>query len=87
MNLCTCNQCGSVFIDTNPSKDSINYPEKEVAKFTKLISILERLKDEDGEIFTGCPDCETDNYLVDNINANAGGNAKLISEIIGDFVK
>lgn len=63
MNICTCNNCGNLYEDLNPSSISKDY------KFREL-PILELMKDEDG-LFYGCPICKTDGYLVDDINHKA----------------
>jgi len=83
-NLCTCNNCGNVYHDSNPSHESINYSDEVLDICGGLIGELVQLEDEeDGDIFTGCPECKTDGNLMDNVNGNAGGNAKIIENLIG----
>ena len=56
--LAICNNCGSVFVDTNPSAGqklhSVNDEVPELAIMT----------DADGH-YIGCPVCKTDAYLMD----------------------
>jgi rubredoxin len=61
MYLTTCNNCGLVWDDPNPGKESIEY--KVLPNFDPLG------KDKDG--YWCCPQCNTDGYLQDNINWNA----------------
>ena len=61
---CKCNNCGGVFFDTNPSEQ----PFFEIPKgkgYQELDTI-----EEDGEYFQGCPECETDEHLMDVENEN-----------------
>ena len=56
--LCQCNKCETVFIDTNPQID---------AKTHEIELDLEELilmEDEDGYLHA-CPNCLTDAYLTD----------------------
>ena len=81
MKIAHCNNCGKNWEDTNPSKDSIEYP---IDTFVDGILVFMQTKDEPEEInpvFTGkqlleiinncwahaCPICKTDAYLQDNI--------------------
>ena len=64
MKICTCNNCGNIWEDPNPCKESIEYPEINIPQ-------LEWLDDGAGGHFLGCPECETDGYLVDNVNFSA----------------
>lgn len=60
MYLCTCNNCGKIYYDTNPQPaESHNYIwSKE--EFTHI-----HIEELEGH---ACPDCGCDDYLVDNIN-------------------
>ena len=61
--LCKCNNCDSILIDMNPQIDAT---EKEVPKDAKY---MDYLWDKEGEMYYwACPECETDDYLTDNIN-------------------
>lgn len=55
---CQCTQCGGVFYDENPesSTQTLIPDEGEQA--------LEQFTDKDG-LFWGCPDCQTDEFLID----------------------
>lgn len=59
MKLCKCNNCGGIFEDTNPSDESFEFPDL-LMSYQELELICE-----DGEFFTGCPNCKTDGYLMD----------------------
>jgi len=84
-NLCTCNNCSKVYFDSNPSDESIEYPDEILTDCGGLIGELIQIEDEeDGDIFTGCPECKTDGCLMDNVNGNAGGNAEIIAKILKD---
>ena len=54
---CKCNNCGEVFIDTNPDRQP-KFP------ITMDMRELDMLNDEGG-CFKGCPTCKTDSYLMD----------------------
>ena len=73
MYICTCNNCGNIFEDRNEHpKESTVFPDD------TFIQELELLNDGDGsESYYGCPVCQTDGYLTDNINEPAlNANAK-----------
>jgi hypothetical protein len=84
MKLCTCNNCGNVYEDFNPSDDSIEYPNDIANGSSIVIKELETLKDLEmnGEPYYGCLECETDGYLVDNVNEFAGDMAEILAEHI-----
>lgn len=67
MKICTCNNCGNIYDDPNPGDKSIEYVE---LCLDKLILIHDE-DSQDQVFFWGCPECETDSYLQDNINLNA----------------
>ena len=71
MKLCTCNNCGGVFEDTNPQIGATDYPE-EVLKNTEILTLEDH----------SCPVCVVDDYLVDGVNAAAGEQAKQVYEIL-----
>lgn len=75
--ICTCNNCGAVFIDDNPGPGNLLY------RIPSNVIIEEMLHDtdEDGP-FIGCTHCATDGYLMDNLNPGAGGRAQALSSII-----
>ena len=58
MYICTCNNCGNCYEDTNPGNDSVKYPEV----------ILPALTLNPDNFAHECPECGTDGYLVDNVN-------------------
>ena len=70
-NLCTCNNCGNIFIDQNPQ-----FGAKVFNVNLANVSELQFLKDNsspkseiDGyEYFWGCGICETDGYLKDDVD-------------------
>ena len=57
--ICKCNNCGHYLYDENPK---INAQEFNVENF-EMIYPMGLLND--GEIFWGCGECETDVYLTD----------------------
>lgn len=71
MKICTCNNCGGVFDDTNPSNKSVDYPEM-------LLSVLDN---------HNCPVCKCDDYLVDNINENTRGEALKLHTVLDGIGK
>ena len=81
MKLCTCNNCGNIYEDMNPSDESIEYP------LIEGIKELPTIKLEDGDTGYGCPECKTDGYLQDNINELAGGEAKKLFDILDNIGK
>ena len=59
-NLCKCNMCGSILFDENPYRDSpIN-----ITTIKKPIEHMVQLHD-GGGIYWACPNCSTDEYLMD----------------------
>lgn len=82
MKLCTCGNCGNVYRDLNPSDESKYYDSKVGDEF--IIVDLAHLE-ENGETFLGCPVCQTDSYLQDNVNANCGGQAAIIQNCINNI--
>ena len=64
VNLCRCNNCMGIFIDTNPQVNAKKYKDEGY-------SSLELLEDADGYLH-GCPACKTDAYLVDYENIQHG---------------
>jgi hypothetical protein len=75
MKLCTCNNCGNVYEDLNGNNDQIEYPDN------LNLEPLEYIEDHSYSYY-GCPKCHDDGNLVDNINRNAGGNAKILSDFL-----
>ena len=64
MKLCTCNNCGGVFEDMNPSVDQKEYPDKLRIGVHSLRMFYEQVnKPETG--YWGCPVCCTDGFLQD----------------------
>ena len=57
-NLCKCNNCGSVLIDENPQYGAVFHPVP-----TNAIE-MEYITNDDGS-FWACPNCQTDEYLID----------------------
>lgn len=67
MKLTTCTKCENVFEDPNPGEDSKDYPD-DFGSY-ELLPTIEHRPDEDGIAYVGygCPYCETDGYLMDNL--------------------
>ncbi len=63
VNLCKCNRCDLVMLDANPQ---INAPKYKVNVFN--FADMKYLKDNGGDYFFGCPNCESDEYLTDEIS-------------------
>ena len=61
VNLCMCNNCGSVLIDTNPQVNA-QMIEVNAKEYDTLITGIDK---KDGETAKICPNCETDSYLID----------------------
>ncbi len=83
MKLCTCNNCGNVYEDMNPGKDSIEYPD------SAAFNALEKLYEDEGNPesgFWGCPECKDDGALTDNINEAAMDpiDAILVNKEVGN---
>ncbi len=69
-NLCTCNNCGNIFIDQNAQTGAKVF-DVNLSKVTDLQYLKDKSpKDEidGGEYFWGCPKCETDDFLSDEVN-------------------
>jgi len=68
MHICTCNNCGEIYEDMNPSKESIDYPEQDLDQL-RYINVNEATEN-DGihgkEMAWVCPKCLTDEHLIDN---------------------
>lgn len=64
MKICTCNNCGGIYEDVNPSDESIDYPAEMLIDGKLEWFFVEFNKPEE---YPGCPKCCTDSYLVDNI--------------------
>lgn len=60
VNLCHCNSCNDIFIDTNPKVNVKKYKDE---GYRSLV-----LLEGSGGNLHGCPDCKTDAYLVDYKN-------------------
>lgn len=64
--LCYCNNCGCYLIDNNPrfgaKKYDADIASGELEQFTEP---AEKESPDDEEYFWGCPNCRTDNYLID----------------------
>lgn len=63
VNLCQCNMCDNIFIDQNSQIGAKEYLV-DISKITNL----QYLKDDNDEYYWGCPICETDSFLQDEIN-------------------
>lgn len=83
MKLCTCLNCGNVYEDMNPGRDSIDYPDELLDDF--FIPELPTITLNDGDIGYGCPECKTDGYLQDNIQPDAGGMAEILDLLFTNF--
>jgi len=63
MHLCTCNNCGGIFYDTNTQPSGQDKSIRYVWRNERISRIfVEPLQDHK------CPTCDMDDYLVDNIN-------------------
>lgn len=62
---CKCNNCGEVFFDTNPSEQPF-FEIPEDKGYRSLTTLSE--EEEEGDYFQGCPECETDGYLMDVVD-------------------
>jgi hypothetical protein len=75
INLCRCNNCDTVLIDTNPQFDAPKFEadSKTIMGLQSLITIedteLERFQKAEKQFMQGCPKCLTDDYLSDIHNA------------------
>lgn len=70
-NLCRCNNCMGIFIDTNPQVNSPFYGGN-IGQFQSLISI---------EDMRACPNCKTDEFLTDDVeNFTIPSNIYLIEQ-------
>ena len=81
MKLTTCGNCENVYEDMNPGDDSIDYPDSLIERFKIQELPTINLLDDKGnkeDIGYGCPNCNTDGYLQDNVNPYCGGMAKKI---------
>lgn len=72
--ICTCNNCANIYKDSNPGPDNVAF-DLGVAVANSLRE-LESIDD-----MRACPECKTDGYLVDNINATALINFMVKNEI------
>lgn len=61
VNLCICNNCGSMLIDHNPQVNA-QMSEVDTSKYDELI-IDNNIKGMEGAWI--CPNCKTDSYLAD----------------------
>lgn len=65
MKICICNNCNTIYEDSNPSEQSIEYPNNlMVVEKLPLIGNIEEMKYGG---YYGCSKCNTDGYLKDNI--------------------
>lgn len=71
VNLCRCNNCDTIMIDSNPQVDAKFYQLKNdiCEDFPdKIIEEMDFIKDEESQdqnYFWACPNCQTDDYLTD----------------------
>ena len=57
--ICKCNNCGTIYIDTNPQTGAVAFdPPLDTPTLTLQY-------DHEEGYFKGCPKCETDGYLMD----------------------
>ena len=60
--LCRCNNCGSLFNDTNSQTDAPRFNNTESLPALRTCDdVVNSIKD----FFQGCPECKTDGYLSD----------------------
>ena len=72
-NICTCNHCGNLLIDTNPQIGAEKFD-------VTGIVMIDTLRDQE------CPHCETDGYLMDlNSKETPVQTAKILWEKLGDI--
>lgn len=64
--LCYCIYCGCYYIDNNPQFDAKKYNTDIARGELKLFSEpTDEDSPDDEDYFWGCPECETDEYLID----------------------
>lgn len=64
--LCRCNNCGSILVDHNPQVNTRKYDPVLADGELKLFTDLSGNEIwHDVEYFWGCPNCRTDSYLTD----------------------
>jgi hypothetical protein len=61
MFLCTCLNCDGIFVDNNPSEDSIDYHDESLEE----IELGELIFMCDGSYY--CQNCGTDGFLANNL--------------------
>lgn len=63
--LCACNNCNAIMIDQNPNNQpELDYSHIELSE----MELIQEQDDETGnmiENYWGCPNCQTDAYLMD----------------------
>ncbi len=65
VNLCTCNNCDEIFVDTNPQIKAKRYfIDKDKVK---TLVLVKEQKTANSHAW-GCPTCKTDDFLSDEIN-------------------
>lgn len=64
--LCYCNNCGCYLIDNNPQSGAKKYDTTIVAgELEQFVEPTDEGAADDEEYFWGCPNCETDKFLID----------------------
>lgn len=62
--ICICNNCGCLMYDENPNTSQ---PKIDINNIEQPVVSME-LINEEGDSYYGCPNCETDAYLMDVLN-------------------
>lgn len=62
--LCECTNCNSVLIDNNPQVGAKAYEDISDAETKQLVDLTDSIT-KDVHYFWGCPNCMTDEYLID----------------------
>ena len=61
--ICRCNNCDAILYDENPQVDAV---EVNIETLNCIVYPMELLND-GSESFWGCGECQTDEYLTDDI--------------------
>ena len=76
-NLCTCNNCGNIFIDQNPQVGAKRFMI-DCTKVTDLQYLKGLIEHKETEYYWGCGICGTDAYLQDEIDEQKANKLGII---------
>ena len=68
MKICTCNNCSTLFEDMNPGESNLEYSDHMPVQ--QMVQLSLEQNGSKADPYWGCPNCNTDDYLEDNINKN-----------------